>query len=100
MDTWTENRAHAQVGADKVRSESEVVGSGSGSGHVTEDNEDKEDQEDEDDQDVGCIPIAEPMAWGADIGHLSKYGEFTHVVCCDLVSRSFSAIVNSTLGHL
>jgi len=34
----------------------------------------------------GVLPVAEPLGWGTDIDHLKKYGEITHVVCCDLVS--------------
>jgi hypothetical protein len=34
----------------------------------------------------GVLPVAEPLGWGTDIDHLKKYGEISHVVCCDLVS--------------
>lgn len=34
----------------------------------------------------GVIPVAEPLGWGTDIDHLKKYGEISHVVCCDLAS--------------
>jgi hypothetical protein len=34
----------------------------------------------------GVLPVAEPLGWGTDIEHLKKYGEITHVVCCDLAS--------------
>ena len=34
----------------------------------------------------GASPVAEPLGWGTDIEHLEKYGEISHVVCCDLVS--------------
>lgn len=39
-----------------------------------------------DEEPKGTMPVVEPMAWGEDISHLDKYGGFTHIVCCDLVS--------------
>jgi hypothetical protein len=32
------------------------------------------------------LPVAEPLGWGTDIEHLKKYGQISHVICCDLVS--------------
>jgi hypothetical protein len=32
------------------------------------------------------LPVAEPLGWGTDIEHLEKYGQLSHVICCDLVS--------------
>lgn len=30
--------------------------------------------------------VAQPLAWGEDASHLAKYGPFTHIILCDLVS--------------
>jgi formate dehydrogenase maturation protein FdhE len=37
-----------------------------------------------------CLPVAEPLGWGSSIDHLGKYGQLTHIICCDLVSDSWT----------
>lgn len=43
------------------------------------------------------LPVAEPLGWGTDIKHLKKYGQISHVICCDLVSL-FGIGINAIIG--
>jgi hypothetical protein len=39
-------------------------------------------------EDATSHTTVEPLAWGTDIGGLEKYGQLSHIICCDLVSRN------------
>jgi hypothetical protein len=36
-------------------------------------------------EDTTSHTMVEPLAWGTDIRHLEKYGQLSHIICCDLV---------------